>query len=230
MKSLVKLELLKNKLKEVRTEKNTAVNEDSIDEYRKAADLKVQECKLVEDISKYEELAKPKEVTFEDIASVIENWTKIPVQRITKIEAQKLLNLEEKLSKRIISQKEAIHAVSKAIRRNRSGIRPQRTTIFICVCWSNRCRKNRPCKSSSVELFETEEAIIRLDMSEYMERHTVAKLIGSPPGYVGYDEGGQLTEKVEENLTVLLLFDEIEKAHPDVFNILLQILEDGRVK
>ncbi|MCD6321601.1 MAG: AAA family ATPase [Clostridiales bacterium] len=226
---LVKLELLKNKLNEVRKEKNTAVNEDSIDEYRKAADLKVQECKLVEDISKYEELAKPKEVTFEDIASVIENWTKIPVQRITKIEAQKLLNLEERLSKRVISQKEAIHSVSKAIRRNRSGIRPRKRPSSFVFVGPTGVGKTYLAKALAVELFDTEESIIRLDMSEYMERHTVAKLIGSPPGYVGYDEGGQLTEKVRRNPYSVLLFDEIEKAHPDVFNILLQILEDGRL-
>ncbi len=226
---LVKLQLLKNKLKEVRIEKNTAVNEDSIDEYRKAADLKVQECKLVEDISKYEELAKPTEVTFEDIASVIENWTKIPVQRITKIEAQKLLNLEERLSKRIISQKEAIHSVSKAIRRNRSGIRPRKRPSSFVFVGPTGVGKTYLAKALAIELFDTEESIIRLDMSEYMERHTVSKLIGSPPGYVGYDEGGQLTEKVRRNPYSVLLFDEIEKAHPDVFNILLQILEDGRL-
>ncbi len=226
---LVKLELLKNKLKEVRTEKNTAVNEDSIDEYRKAADLKVQECKLVEDISKFEELAKPTEVTFEDIASVIENWTKIPVQRITKIEAEKLLNLEDRLSKRIISQKEAIHAVSKAIRRNRSGIRPRRRPSSFVFVGPTGVGKTYLAKALAIELFDSEESIIRLDMSEYMERHTVAKLIGSPPGYVGYEEGGQLTEKVRRKPYSVLLFDEIEKAHPDVFNILLQILEDGRL-
>lgn len=226
---LVKLELLKNKLTAIRTQKNEAVNEDSIDEYRKAADLKVQECKLVEQISEYKELAKPKEVTFEDIASVIENWTKIPVQRITKIEAQKLLNLEDRLAKRIISQKDAIHAVSKAIRRNRSGIRPRRRPSSFVFVGPTGVGKTYLAKSLAIELFDTEEAIIRLDMSEYMERHTVAKLIGSPPGYVGYDEGGQLTEKVRRNPYSVLLFDEIEKAHPDVFNILLQILEDGRL-
>ncbi len=226
---LVKLELLRNKLDEVQKEKNSAVNEDSIDEYRKAADLKVQECKLVEEITKFEEIAKPKEVTFEDIASVIENWTKIPVQRITKIEAEKLLNLEDRLSKRIISQKDAIHAVSKAIRRNRSGIRPRRRPSSFVFVGPTGVGKTYLAKALAIELFDSEEAIIRLDMSEYMERHTVAKLIGSPPGYIGYDEGGQLTEKVRRNPYSVLLFDEIEKAHPDVFNILLQILEDGRL-
>jgi len=226
---LVKLELLRNKLNEVRKEKNSAVSEDSIDEYRKAADLKVQECKLVEDIAKLEEIAKPQEVTFEDIASVIENWTKIPVQRITKIEAEKLLKLEERLSKRIISQKDAIHAVSKAIRRNRSGIRPRRRPSSFVFVGPTGVGKTYLAKALAIELFDTEEAIIRLDMSEYMERHTVSKLIGSPPGYIGYDEGGQLTEKVRRNPYSVLLFDEIEKAHPDVFNILLQILEDGRL-
>lgn len=226
---LVKLQLLKNELEEVRSEKATAVDEDSIDEYKKAADLKVRECKIVEDIEKYEKLAKPKEVTFEDIAQVIETWTKIPVQRITDIEAEKLLNLEDRLSKRIISQKDAIKAVSKAIRRNRSGIRPRKRPSSFVFVGPTGVGKTELVKALAIELFETEEAIIRLDMSEYMERHTVAKLIGSPPGYVGYDEGGQLTEKVRRKPYSVILFDEIEKAHPDVFNILLQILEDGRL-
>lgn len=226
---LVKLELLKNKLADVRESKNTAVNEDSIDEYKKAADLKVLECKLVDEISKMEEIAKPKEVTFEDIASVIENWTKIPVQRITKIEAEKLLNLEERLAKRIISQKQAITAVSKAIRRNRSGIRTRRRPSSFVFVGPTGVGKTELVKALAIELFDSEESIIRLDMSEYMERHTVAKLIGSPPGYVGYDEGGQLTEKVRRKPYSIILLDEIEKAHPDVFNILLQILEDGRL-
>jgi len=226
---LVKLQLLRNELDEVRDEKDSAVEEDSIDEYKKAADLKVRECQLVDDIKKFEELAKPKDVTFEDIAEVIETWTKIPVQRITEIEAEKLLNLEERLAKRIISQKDAIKAVSKAIRRNRSGIRPRRRPSSFVFVGPTGVGKTELVKALAIELFESEEAIIRLDMSEYMERHTVAKLIGSPPGYVGFDEGGQLTEKVRRNPYSVILFDEIEKAHPDVFNILLQILEDGRL-
>ena len=226
---LVKLQLLKNELEEIREEKAEAVNEDSIDEYKKAADLKTKECRVIEDIEKYEELAKPREVTFEDIAQVIETWTKIPVQRITDIEAQKLLNLEERLAKRIISQKEAIHAVSKAIRRNRSGIRPRKRPSSFVFVGPTGVGKTELVKALAIELFESEESIIRLDMSEYMERHTVAKLIGSPPGYVGYDEGGQLTEKVRRKPYSVILFGEIEKAHPDVFNIRLQILEDGRL-
>lgn len=226
---LVKLQLFKNELEEVREQKDTAISEDSIDEYRKAADFKVRECKLVEEIAKYEEMAKPIKVSLEDIASVIENWTKIPVQRITEIEAEKLLNLEERLAKRIISQKNAITAVSKAIRRNRSGVRQRKRPASFIFVGPTGVGKTELVKALAIELFESEEAIIRLDMSEYMERHTVAKLIGSPPGYVGYDEGGQLTEKVRRNPYSILLFDEIEKAHPDVFNILLQILEDGRL-
>ncbi|MBN1623252.1 MAG: ATP-dependent Clp protease ATP-binding subunit [Clostridia bacterium] len=226
---LVKLQLLKNELDEVRNDKADAVNEDSIDEYKKAADLKIRECRIIEDIEKYEELAKPRDVVFEDIARVIETWTKIPVQRITDIEAKKLLDLEERLAKRIISQKEAIKAVSKAIRRNRSGIRPRKRPSSFVFVGPTGVGKTELVKALAIELFESEEAIIRLDMSEYMERHTVAKLIGSPPGYVGYDEGGQLTEKVRRTPYSVILFDEIEKAHPDVFNILLQILEDGRL-
>ncbi len=226
---LVTLQLFRNELEKVREEKETAINEDSIDEYKKAADLKVRECKLVDEITECEKLAAPVEVTFEDIANVIENWTKIPVQRITEIEAEKLLNLEERLSKRIISQKEAIKAVSKAIRRNRSGIRPRRRPSSFIFVGPTGVGKTELVKALAIELFESEEALIRLDMSEYMERHTVAKLIGSPPGYIGYDEGGQLTEKVRRKPYSVILFDEIEKAHADVFNMLLQILEDGRL-
>ncbi|MBN2853178.1 MAG: ATP-dependent Clp protease ATP-binding subunit [Clostridia bacterium] len=228
-KALVKLQLLRNELFEVQSEKNNAVSADSMEDYQKAAELKQRECTLLENIKQYEAENMIVDVTFEDIASVIEAWTKIPVQRITEVEAEKLLGLETRLSKRIIGQKNAIKSVSKAIRRNRSGMRPRKRPASFIFVGPTGVGKTELVKALAIELFESDEAIIRLDMSEYMEKHTVSKLIGSPPGYVGYDDGGQLTEKIRRQPYSVILFDEIEKAHPDVFNMLLQILEDGRL-
>ncbi len=228
-KALVKLQILRNELFTVQNDKDSAVSADSMQDYQKAAELKQRECKLLDDIQQYEVKNVNIAVTFEDIASVIEAWTKIPIQRITEVEAKKLLDLENRLSKRLIGQKNAISSVSKAIRRNRSGIRPRKRPASFIFVGPTGVGKTELVKSLALELFESVEAIIRLDMSEYMEKHTVSKLIGSPPGYVGYDEGGQLTEKIRRQPYSIILFDEIEKAHPDVFNMLLQILEDGRL-
>jgi len=228
-KALVKLQMLRNELFEVQNKKSSAISADSMEDYQKAAELKERECKLLDSIQEYEHENMIVEVTFEDIASVIEAWTKIPVQRITELEAEKLLNLEDRLAKRIIGQKDAVISVSKAIRRNRSGMRPRKRPASFIFVGPTGVGKTELVKSLAVELFESEDAIIRLDMSEYMEKHTVSKLIGSPPGYVGYDDGGQLTEKIRRQPYSVILFDEIEKAHPDVFNMLLQILEDGRL-
>ncbi|HHW30999.1 MAG TPA: ATP-dependent Clp protease ATP-binding subunit [Clostridiaceae bacterium] len=227
--ALAKLETLKQELKKVQEEKESAVSADSIEDYQKAADLKVRECRLLEQIRVLEEKTKAVEITVEDIANVIESWTKIPVQRITEVEAEKLINLESRIAKRIIGQKEAIKAVSKAIRRNRSGFRKKKKPTSFIFVGPTGVGKTELVKTLAAELFESEEALIRLDMSEYMEKHTVSKLIGSPPGYVGYDDGGQFTEKVRRKPYSVILMDEIEKAHPDVFNMLLQILEDGRL-
>ncbi|MCX7745635.1 MAG: ATP-dependent Clp protease ATP-binding subunit [Clostridia bacterium] len=226
---LVELEALKEELKKVQEEKETAISADSIEDYQKAADLKVHECKLLEQIKDLEEKNKDAEITVEDVAYVIEAWTKIPVQRLTEIETQKLLNLEERLHKTLIGQDEAVRSVAKAIRRNRAGLKKKRKPSSFIFVGPTGVGKTELVRALARELFDSEEALIRLDMSEYMEKHTVSKLIGSPPGYIGYDDGGQLTEKIRRKPYSVILLDEIEKAHPDVFNMLLQILEDGRL-
>lgn len=226
---LVELEALKEELRRVQEDKEFAVSADSIEDYQKAADLKVHECKLLQQIKDFEEHNKEDELTVEDIAYIIESWTKIPVQKVTELEAVKLMNLEERLHKRVIGQDEAVRSISKAIRRNRSGFRKKKKPSSFVFVGPTGVGKTELVRALAVELFETEDSLIRLDMSEYMEKHTVSKLIGSPPGYVGYDDGGQLTEKVRRKPFSVILMDEIEKAHPDVFNMLLQILEDGRL-
>lgn len=226
---LVELESLKEELKKVQEEKETAISADSIEDYQKAAELKVNECKLIQQIKDIEDINKDVEITIEDLAYVIESWTKIPVQRLTEVETEKLLNLEERLHKRVIGQDEAVNSISKAIRRNRAGFRKKRRPASFIFIGPTGVGKTELVKALACELFESEEALIRLDMSEYMEKHTVSKLIGSPPGYIGYDDGGQLTEKIRRKPYSVILLDEIEKAHPDVFNMLLQILEDGRL-
>ncbi|NMB95754.1 MAG: ATP-dependent Clp protease ATP-binding subunit [Clostridiaceae bacterium] len=226
---LVELEILKEELKNVQEEKENAISADSIEDYQKAADLKVRECKLIESIKEIEEKNKDVEVSIEDVAHVIEVWTGIPVQRLTEIETEKLLNLENRLHSRIIGQNEAVSSISRAIRRNRAGFKKKKKPSSFIFVGPTGVGKTELVKALSAELFGSENALIRLDMSEYMEKHSVSKLIGSPPGYVGYDDGGQLTEKVRRNPYSVILMDEIEKAHPDVFNMLLQILEDGRL-
>ncbi|MBR0428081.1 MAG: ATP-dependent Clp protease ATP-binding subunit [Clostridia bacterium] len=226
---LFRLEVLKNQLKKIQEEKEDAANADSTEDYQKAAQLKTEECKLIEDIDRINSTMKIKSLTVQDIAGVIESWTKIPVKKITEKETEKLLNLEENLHKRIIGQEYAVSAVSRAIRRNRAGLKStQRPPSFIFV-GPTGVGKTELAKSLAYEMFGTEESIIRIDMSEYMESNSTAKLIGAPPGYVGYDDAGQLTEKVKRKPYSIILLDEIEKAHPDVFNLLLQILDDGRL-
>ncbi len=226
---LVELEALKDELRKVQEEKEFAISADSIEDYQKAADLKVRECKLLQKIKDFEEHNKEDELSVDDIAYIIESWTKIPVQKLTEVETVKLMNLEERLHRRVIGQHEAVNSISKAIRRNRAGFRKKKKPASFVFVGPTGVGKTELVRALAVELFETEEALIRLDMSEYMEKHTVSKLIGSPPGYIGYDDGGQLTEKVRRKPFSVILMDEIEKAHPDVFNMLLQILEDGRL-
>ncbi len=228
-KALYKLEMLKQELSKVQAEKEEVIAADSTEDYQRAADLKTRECQLIEEIDKLNEKAKPIQLTVQDIANVIESWTKIPVKKITEEETQKLLNLEKNLHKRIIGQDEAVSSVARAIRRNRAGLKStNRPPSFIFV-GPTGVGKTELAKSLAYEMFGSEDSIIRIDMSEYMESHSTSKLIGAPPGYVGYDDAGQLTEKVKRKPYSIILLDEIEKAHPDVFNILLQVLDDGKL-
>ena len=228
-KDLFKLEVLSKELEKVQAEKAELDQAKTDEEFQKLADLKTQECKLIEDIDKLKKKMKPRNLTLQDIATVIENWTKIPVKKITEAETQKLLNLETNLHKRIIGQEEAVSAVSRAIRRNRAGLQNEKRPPSFIFVGPTGVGKTELAKSLAYEMFGSEDSIIRVDMSEYMESHSTAKLIGAPPGYVGYDEAGQLTEKVKRKPYSIILLDEIEKAHPDVFNILLQVLDDGKL-
>lgn len=228
-KDLYNLEVLKNELKKVQEEKEEANDADSTEDYQKVADLKTKECKLQEEIDAINSKLKLKQLTVQDIALVIEHWTKIPVKKITQKEIEKLLNLEDNLHKRVIGQDDAVSAVSKAIRRNRAGLKTTKRPPSFIFVGPTGVGKTELAKSLSYEMFGRDDAIIRIDMSEYMESHSTSKLIGSPPGYVGYDDAGQLTEKVKRHPYSIVLFDEIEKAHHDVFNILLQVLDDGKL-
>ncbi|QEK12818.1 ATP-dependent Clp protease ATP-binding subunit [Crassaminicella thermophila] len=223
---LVELEALKEELKKIKEEKEAAAVHN---DFEKAAQYKMQEFKIEEKINEIEKKSSHVQITVEDIAYVIESWTKIPVQKIAEEEAKKLLNLEERLHKRVIGQHEAIVSLARTIRRNRSGFRKKKKPASFIFVGPTGVGKTELVKTLAYELFGSEDAMIRMDMSEYMEKHTVSKLIGAPPGYVGYDQGGQLTEKVRRKPYSVILLDEIEKAHPDVFNMLLQILEDGRL-
>lgn len=198
-------------------------------DYEAAADYKTRECQLDKRIEELEKQCGNVKITISDVAAVIEAWTKIPIQSITEEEAEKLLDLENRIHKRVIGQQEAIDALSRAIRRNRLGFKKKKKPSSFIFVGPTGVGKTELARVLSCELFGSEEALIRIDMSEYMEKHTVSKLIGAPPGYIGYDEGGQLTEKVRRKPYSVILLDEIEKAHPDVFNMLLQILEDGRL-
>ena len=228
-KDLYDLEVLNNQLKEVQAKKEEAAQADSTEDYQKAAELKTQECALLEQIDNLKERMQPKDLTTQDIANVIESWTKIPVNKITEEETKKLLNLEDNLHKRIIGQNEAVEAVSRAIRRNRVGLKSTKRPPSFIFVGPTGVGKTELAKALAYEMFGSEKSIIRFDMSEYMESNSTAKLIGAPPGYVGYDDAGQLTERVKRNPYSIILLDEIEKAHNDVFNILLQVLDDGRL-
>ena len=228
-KDLYQLEMLKQELKNVQAQKEEVAQADTTEDYQKAADLKTKECKLIEEIDKINKKMKPRNLTIQDIATVIESWTKIPVKKITEAETQKLLNLETNLHKRVIGQEEAVNAVSRAIRRNRAGLQNEKRPPSFIFVGPTGVGKTELAKSLAYEMFGSEDSIIRIDMSEYMESHSTSKLIGAPPGYVGYDDAGQLTEKVKRKPYSIILLDEIEKAHPDVFNILLQVLDDGKL-
>ena len=228
-KELYKSEMLKQELAQVQAEKEEVVAADSTEDYQRAADLKTRECQLIEAIDKINSKMKLKQLTVQDIANVIESWTKIPVKKITEAETQKLLNLETNLHKRIIGQEEAVSSVARAIRRNRAGLQSTKRPPSFIFVGPTGVGKTELAKSLAYEMFGNEDSIIRIDMSEYMESHSTSKLIGAPPGYVGYDDAGQLTDKVKRKPYSIILLDEIEKAHPDVFNILLQVLDDGKL-
>ncbi len=228
-KTLFELEVLRNDLKKIEEEKEDAVSSDSIEDYKKAADLKTKECNIRSRIDELNSQLKVQELTVADIAEVIEYATKIPVQKITEAEAQKLLNLEENLHRRIIGQNAAVSSVAKTIRRNRAGLQSNKRPPSFMFVGPTGVGKTELAKALACEMFGSEDAIIRFDMSEFMESHSTSKLIGSPPGYVGYDDAGQLTEKVKRKPYSIILLDEIEKAHPDVFNLLLQVLDDGKL-
>ena len=225
---------LEEKIKKIRADKEEAVR---AQEFEKAAELRNTESSLTKELNDRKDAwknstadASGASIGEEEIADIVTLWTKIPVKKLEKEESEKLLKLDEILRGRVIGQDEAVNVVARAIRRGRTGLkdpkRPQGSFIF---CGPTGVGKTELSKALAEALFGSENAIIRIDMSEYMEKHSVSKLIGSPPGYVGYDEAGQLTEKIRRNPYSVVLFDEIEKAHPDVFNILLQILEDGRL-
>ena len=227
------LKELEEQIESTKNEKEEAIR---VQEFEKAATLRDKEKTLREKLSKEQEKWNDKnkrnvvEISNEDIAEVIARWTGIPVKKLTQDENEKLKNLEETLHQRVIGQTEAVTAVAKAIRRGRVGLKdPKRPIGSFIFLGPTGVGKTELSKALAESLFGDENAMIRIDMSEYMEPHSVSKLIGSPPGYVGFDEGGQLTEKVRRKPYCVILFDEIEKAHPDVMNMLLQILEDGRL-
>lgn len=224
---------LEDRIADFEKEKASAVNEQDFERAAKLRDEQ-KEVQTQLDNAKKEWQERQKnssgEVTAEDIAKIISDWTGIPVVQLTKEESERLLNMEQVLHERVIGQDEAVSAISRAIRRGRVGLKdPKRPVGSFIFLGPTGVGKTELCKALAQAVFGDENAMLRLDMSEYMEKHTVSKLIGSPPGYVGFEEGGQLTEKVRRKPYSVVLFDEIEKAHPDVFNMLLQILEDGRL-
>lgn len=229
-KDIKKLEV---QIDELSVEKETAIKEER---YEEASDIKKQQtrkkARLEKLKDKWREQMDTTDLVVDDdiIAKTVAMWTKIPVAKIAEAESEKLINLENTLHNRVIGQDEAVSAVAKAIRRGRVGLKdPNRPIGSFLFLGPTGVGKTELSKALADAMFGTDNSLIRVDMSEYMEKHTVSKLIGSPPGYVGYDEGGQLSEKVRRNPYSVVLFDEVEKAHPDVFNVLLQVLDDGHI-
>lgn len=225
-KAIYDATVLKERINSIEDDINKATeNQD----FEAAANLKTEKLQLDSKLAAAEAEASKAEITSDDIAAVIEGWTKIPVHRLTESEADKLMDLENRIHRRVIGQDEAVEAVSRAIRRGRADITSRKRPVSFIFAGPTGVGKTELVKTIAEVMFDTEDALIRIDMSEYMEKHSVSKLIGSPPGYVGYDDAGQLTEKVRRKPYSVILLDEIEKAHPDVFNLFLQILDDGRV-
>ncbi|MBQ2280659.1 MAG: ATP-dependent Clp protease ATP-binding subunit, partial [Ruminococcus sp.] len=224
---------LEQTLEQYEQEKASAVNEQDFERAAKLRDEQKEIQKRLDDARKnWKDTQKDScgEVDAEVIARIVSDWTGVPVVQLTKEESERLLNMEQVLHERVVGQDEAVTSIAKAIRRGRVGLKdPKRPVGSFIFLGPTGVGKTELCKALAQAMFGDENAMLRLDMSEYMEKHTVSKLIGSPPGYVGFDEGGQLTEKVRRKPYSVVLFDEIEKAHPDVFNMLLQILEDGRL-
>ena len=229
-KELYELTLVNERLGIIETELESLNNSgDENPDYEKIANLRSEKLRLESDKARCEAASKDIEITFDDIAAVIEGWTKIPVHRLTEDETQKLLDLEGRIHERVIGQEDAVSAVARAIRRGRADITTKKRPVSFIFAGPTGVGKTELVKTIAEVMFNNEEALVRIDMSEYMEKHAVSKLIGSPPGYVGYDDAGQLTEKIRRKPYSVILLDEIEKAHPDVFNIFLQILDDGRI-
>jgi len=227
------LNKLEKELEELKKQKEEAINTQN---FEKAAEYRDKEKKVKEKLEEkrknWDEKKSSREgsITEEDIANIVSSWTGVPVEKMDTTESDKLLHLEDTLHKRVIGQHEAVDSVSRAIRRARVGLKdPKKPIGSFIFLGPTGVGKTELTKALAEAIFGDEEALIRIDMSEYMEKHSVSKLVGSPPGYVGFDEGGQLTEKVRRKPYSVILFDEIEKAHPDVFNILLQLLDDGRL-
>ncbi len=223
---LAELEKLTKRLEEVRQEKDDLASSEN---FEGVARSRVEELRLEKEIEALREESLHVPITYDDLAQVIEGWTKIPVKRLTHEEAEKLLTLEDRLHERLIGQDQAVSAVARAIRRNRSGFRKEKKPASFIFAGPTGVGKTELVKTLAIELFGSEESLIRFDMSEYMEMYSVSRLVGAPPGYVGYEEGGQMTEQVRRHPFSVILLDDIEKAHPDVFNLLLQILDDGRL-
>ena len=225
-KALYDMKQLKEKLDAVKADMDAAAEKQ---DYESTAKLKTEEIRLQEQYDAAKAEADKAELSYDDIAAVVEAWTKIPVHSLTESETEKLLKLEDRIHERVIGQDEAVKAVARAIRRGRADITSRKRPVSFIFAGPTGVGKTELVKTIAEVMFGSEEALVRFDMSEYMEKHSVSKLIGSPPGYVGYDDAGQLTEKIRRRPYSVILLDEVEKAHPDVFNLFLQILDDGRV-
>ena len=224
-KAIYEIQSIKGSIETLKKNQETATENN---DYEKAAMYKTKELNLEEELKNLQENEYLK-VTVQDVADVIEQWTKIPVKEISVEETQKLMDLEKRLKETVVGQDRAIEVIAKAIRRNRAGISAVKKPSSFIFVGPTGVGKTQLVKSLAKDMFGSEDMIIRVDMSEYMEKHSVSKLVGAPPGYVGFDEGGQLTDRVKRKPYSIILFDEIEKAHPDVFNMLLQILDEGRL-